>query len=90
VQSLIALVIAFIGWFAILFTGSLSDGLFNPLRSALAYSSRAAAYFLLLTEEWPPFSLEEEATAGALPASPPPAAPSAEGSATPQERQPGN
>jgi len=41
VQSLIALVIALIAWFAILFTGKLSEGLFNPLRSALAYGARA-------------------------------------------------
>jgi Domain of unknown function (DUF4389) len=74
VQSLIALVIAFIGWFAILFTGTLSEGLFNPLRSALAYLARGTAYFALLTEDYPPFSLEE-GTASAPP--PPPAEPPA-------------
>jgi Domain of unknown function (DUF4389) len=70
VQSLIAIVISFIGWFAILFTGKLSEGLFDPLRSALAYMTRATAYFSLLTEDYPPFSLEES-SAGAAP--PPPA-----------------
>ena len=45
VQSLVANVIAIIGWFAILFTGTLSEGLFDPLRSALAYQARATAYF---------------------------------------------
>ena len=70
VQSLIAIVIALIGWFAILFTGKLSEGLFDPLRSALAYMTRATAYFSLLTEDYPPFSLEES-SAGAAP--PPPA-----------------
>lgn len=76
VQALIAFVIAIIGWFAILFTGQLSDGLFNPLRSALAYQARAAAYFGLLTEDYPPFSLEESsATAGAAPPPPPPPPP---------------
>jgi hypothetical protein len=25
----------------------------------LAYLTRASAYFLLITEDWPPFSLEE-------------------------------
>jgi hypothetical protein len=71
VQSLIALVIALIGWFAILFTGKLSEGLFAPLRSALAYNARATAYFALLTEDYPPFSLED-ASAGAPPPEPPP------------------
>jgi hypothetical protein len=72
VQSLIALVIALIGWFAILFTGTLSEGLFDPLRSALAYQARANAYFFLLTEDYPPFSLEDSSAAGAAPPPPPP------------------
>ena len=59
VQTLIAYVIAIIAWFAILFTGRLSDGLFDPLRSALAYVTRATAYFALLTEDYPPFTLEQ-------------------------------
>jgi hypothetical protein len=73
VQELIAGVVALIAWFAILFTGNLSDGLFNPLRSALAYLTRANAYYiLLLTEDYPPFSLEESAApAGQIPASQP-------------------
>jgi hypothetical protein len=74
VQALIVFVVALIGWFAILFTGSMSDGLFNPLRSALAYQARATAYFSLLTEDYPPFSFEESspATAAAPPPPPPP------------------
>jgi Domain of unknown function (DUF4389) len=65
VQSLILGVCAIIAWFAILFTGKLPEGLFNPMRSASAYLTRAGAYFLLLTEDWPPFSYEE---GGAAPA----------------------
>ena len=64
VQGLILFVCTVIAWFAILFTGRLSEGLFNPMRSAIAYLTRAMAYFLLLTEDWPPFSYEE----GAAPA----------------------
>ena len=80
VQSLIALVISVIAWFAIVFTGKMSEGLFDPLRSALAYTTRATAYFGLLTEDWPPFSLEEssvgaQAAAPPPPPPPPPAAP---------------
>jgi hypothetical protein len=58
VQSLILSVCAIIGWFTILFTGKLSDGMFNPMRSAMSYLTRAGGYFLLLTEDWPPFSDE--------------------------------
>jgi hypothetical protein len=75
VQSLIAFVIAVIGWFAILFTGRLSEGLFDPLRSALAYTARATAYFSLLTEDYPPFSLEESSAGAPPPQSPPPPVP---------------
>ncbi len=67
VQGLIASVIALIGWFAILFTGRLSEGLFEPLRSALAYQTRANAYFYLLTEDWPPFTLEESGSGSQIP-----------------------
>jgi hypothetical protein len=79
VQSLIALVIAVIGWFAILFTGRLSEGLFDPLRSALAYTARATAYFSLLTENYPPFSLEDSSAAAQPPAPPAPPAPPSPG-----------
>jgi hypothetical protein len=90
VQALIATVVSFIGWFAIVFTGNLSDGLFSPLRSALAYNTRGAAYFLLLTEEWPPFSLEEEGTGtGQLPPTPPPAAPPTQESGSPPRQESG-
>ena len=65
VQAIILSVCALIAWFAILFTGKLPEGLFNPIRSASAYLTRATGYFLLLTEDWPPFSYEE---AGAAPA----------------------
>ena len=61
VQSLILLVVTVIAWFAILFTGKHPVGLFNPGRSAMAYLTRASAYFLLITEDWPPFSLEDGA-----------------------------
>jgi hypothetical protein len=65
VQSLILYVCAIIAWFAILFTGKLPEGLFNPMRSALAYLTRGTGYFLLLTEDYPPFSYEEGAPAPA-------------------------
>lgn len=60
VMGLISGVVSFISWFAILFTGRFSDGLYKPLRAALAYQTKAAAYFLLVTEDWPPFWVDEE------------------------------
>jgi hypothetical protein len=66
VQALIGTVVAVIAWFAIVFTGRFPDGLFNPLRSALAYQTRAMAYILLLTEDYPPFSYEESQEQPAL------------------------
>jgi hypothetical protein len=65
VQSIIVAVCAFIAWFAILFTGKLPEGLFDPIRSGSAYLTRAGGYFLLLTEDWPPFSYEETGPAPA-------------------------
>jgi hypothetical protein len=59
VQGLIAFVIAVVAWFAILFTGKFPQGMFDAFRAALAYSARGSAYFLLITEDWPPFSYDE-------------------------------
>jgi Domain of unknown function (DUF4389) len=60
VQGIIATVIAIIAWFAILFTGRFPEGMFEPMRSALAYQTRATAYYILLmTEDYPPFSYDE-------------------------------
>lgn len=65
VQAIILYVVSIIAWFEILFTGKLGEGLFNPMRSAMAYLVRATGYFLLITEDYPPFSYEES---GAAPA----------------------
>jgi hypothetical protein len=68
VHALILSVCTLITWFAILFTGKHPEGLFKPMLSAAAYLARAGAYFMLLTEDWPPFSLESGsgAPAGAI------------------------
>jgi hypothetical protein len=65
VQAVILWVCVIIAWFAILFTGKLGEGLFNPMRSAMAYLVRTSGYFLLITEDYPPFSYEEGGTAPA-------------------------
>jgi Domain of unknown function (DUF4389) len=84
VQGIIGGVISIIAWFAILFTGRFPEGMFEPLRSALAYQVRATAYILLMTEDYPPFSYDEaqeqepaalpggQAAAPAAPAAQPP------------------
>ena len=63
VHALILSVVTLIAWFAILFTGKHPEGLFNPARNASAYLGRAGGYFMLMTEDWPPFNLEEGGTA---------------------------
>lgn len=64
VHGVIGGVCAVVAWFAILFTGRLAEGLFRPIRAAVAYQTRAAAYLLLLTEDYPPFDYEDTAQRG--------------------------
>ncbi len=48
---------AFIGWLAILFTGSYPDSLYRFAVGYLRWSLRVEAYGLLMHDEYPPFSL---------------------------------
>jgi len=50
-------VVAIIGWFAALFTGSVPEGLHNFLVGWQRWTARMGAYASLLTDEYPPFSL---------------------------------
>jgi hypothetical protein len=71
---------AAIAWFHIVFTGRTSGGIHNVLTVGLAYTLRTTAYFLLLTETFPPVSDQAPAralapgTAAATPAASKPAA----------------
>jgi hypothetical protein len=48
-----------IAWFAILFTGHYPRGLFNFIVGVFRWNIRVSAYaFLLVTDEYPPFSLD--------------------------------
>lgn len=51
-------VTAVIGWFAVLFTGRYPDGLWRFGEGVMRWSLRVEAYWLLLHDEYPPFSLE--------------------------------
>jgi Domain of unknown function (DUF4389) len=55
VAAFVALVIAF---FAVLFTGRWPDGLRSFVVGVMRWGTRVSAYFLLLTDTYPPFSLE--------------------------------
>jgi hypothetical protein len=51
-------VTAIIAWFAILFTGSYPEGLYNFAVGYLRWSMRVEAYGYLMRDEYPPFSLD--------------------------------
>lgn len=61
VLSLVFLVASlcwFLGFFAVLFTGRWPAGLLNFVVGSLRWSTRFQAYLLLLTDEYPPFSMD--------------------------------
>ena len=57
VLSAVAGVVLFISWLAALFTGSVPAGMHTFLAGVLRWMVRIQAYALLLTDEYPPFSL---------------------------------
>ena len=64
-----ALICAIIAWFAILFTGHYPQSLFDFVMGVQRWFLRVVAYaFLLNTDKYPPFSLQEET---APPSAPP-------------------
>lgn len=57
VLTLVAEVVGFIAWIVGLFTGRVPDGLHTFLAGWLRWELRAVAYYALLTDEYPPFSM---------------------------------
>ena len=54
-----ALIAAILAWFAILFTGRYPRSLFDYIEGVFRWHNRVAAYaFLLITDRYPPFSLQ--------------------------------
>jgi len=51
-------VIAFISWWAILFTGKYPKWAFTLVAGYVRWYTRVSGYYLLLTDKYPPFSIE--------------------------------
>jgi len=62
-MGLVAQIAAFVAWFAIVFTGKLPHGIHQMLHLGLSYVHRATPYYLLMTEDWPAFTQDEDAQA---------------------------
>ena len=71
--AIAAFVVTVIAWFAILFAGAYPAGLYGYTTGVLAWGTRVTAYLYLLTDEYPPFSLDRDPVFG------PPAAAAAAG-----------
>jgi hypothetical protein len=50
-------VVYVIAWFTIVFTGTFPAGMFNFMVGVWRWNTRAVAYYLWMTEEYPPFGL---------------------------------
>jgi hypothetical protein len=80
---------AFLAWFAIVVLGRQPKGLQDMIVLGMSYQQRAYAYMALLAEDWPPFTddttrrVEEPASFGALPSTPPAAGSAPEAPAAP-------
>ncbi len=56
-----AVICVIVAWFAILFTGKYPEGLFNFVTGVMRWGLRVNAYaFLLITDRYPPFSLDAD------------------------------
>ncbi|MDG2111230.1 MAG: DUF4389 domain-containing protein [Actinomycetota bacterium] len=58
VVSAVAAIVAFVAWFAILFTGRMPEGMANLIVMMLRYNARAGGYLLGLSETYPPFTFD--------------------------------
>ena len=56
--NIAAVVLVFVGWFAALFTGRLPESFASFLLGYLRWRVRVEAYLFLLTDKYPPFSLD--------------------------------
>jgi hypothetical protein len=49
-------ILVIVSWFAIVITGKQPQGLFNSVSTFFRWIIRTQAYYLLLTDEYPPFN----------------------------------
>lgn len=84
-MNIVAQIAAVISWFTIVFTGKQPRGVYSMLHLGLSYQQRAAPYYLLLTEDWPSFTVDSDRAAlePAPPAGPDGPAAGAPASSTP-------
>jgi hypothetical protein len=59
-MAIVVYVALLISWFAVIILGRYPEGLFNFLVGFQRWTARVAAYVLLLTDKYPPFSLEDD------------------------------
>jgi Domain of unknown function (DUF4389) len=61
-QAIVLALLVVVAWvialFAVLFTGRWPEGLRSFVVGVMRWGTRVSAYFLLLTDKYPPFSLE--------------------------------
>jgi len=55
--NIVAFILMFFAWWAILFTGKYPRGLFDFVAGYVRWNTRVTGYFSLLTDKYPPFSL---------------------------------
>lgn len=53
-----AIIMFFVAWWSIIFTRTYPPGIFNFIAGFQRWNTRVAGYTLLMTEEYPPFSLD--------------------------------
>jgi hypothetical protein len=56
--GIIAGIMMFFAWWAILFTGKYPKGLFDFVAGYLRWNTRVSGYYSLLTDKYPPFSMK--------------------------------
>ncbi len=56
--GIVAWILMFFAWWAILFTGKYPRSLFDFVAGYLRWSTRVSGYMSLLTDKYPPFSLQ--------------------------------
>jgi hypothetical protein len=56
--AIAACIVTFIAWWAILFTGKYPKGMFDFFAGYMRWMTRVSGYIYLLTDKYPPFSMD--------------------------------